>query len=234
MFIYIHSLEVLQSFIVFTKLSKFNHTLHILQSKSLTDEIKVKLSEKYPFSDKNMYKTDIFNSDVDIVVLSLFTDPNLGVYLDLETQATIAFGEYTNDLTDSRLRNKFINKELFTANCDFTSENLEFLEQNLIFKGRLSPEEVCENVKQIKRNLANTTHLILILGSEIPYLGNKQEAYRDRHEYNKELNELKKRDTQFDLALEDLETERNAITTEMDCVKTVMEENAERTFGTFT
>ena len=45
-------------------------------------------------------------------------------------------------------------------------------------------------MQKIKRNLANTTHLILILGSEIPYLGNKQEAYRDRHEYNKELNSL--------------------------------------------
>lgn len=60
------------------------------------------------------------------------------------------------------------------------------------------------------------------------------ELKRAEAEYNKELSELKKKDTQFDLTLEDLETERTAITTEMDCIKTVIEENADRTFGTFT
>lgn len=52
-------------------------------------------------------------------------------------------------------------------------------------------------------------------------------------EYNKELKAINRKDTQFDLALEDLETERTAITTELDSLRTVIDENVERTFGIF-
>jgi hypothetical protein len=84
-----------------------------------------------------------------------------------------------------------------------------------------------------KMEMTSTSSSTIINDTAVAAI-DKTELKRAEAEYNKELNELKKRDTQFDLALEDLETERNAITTEMDCVKTVMEENAERTFGTFT
>ena len=59
------------------------------------------------------------------------------------------------------------------------------------------------------------------------------ELKRAEAEYNKELKALNKKDTKFDLALEDLETERTAITTELDSLRTVIDENIERTFGIF-
>ena len=59
------------------------------------------------------------------------------------------------------------------------------------------------------------------------------ELKRAEAEYNRELKAINKKDTQFDLALEDLETERTAITTEMEAVRTVIDDNVKRTFGVF-
>lgn len=59
------------------------------------------------------------------------------------------------------------------------------------------------------------------------------ELKRAEAEYNRELKAINKKDTQFDLALEDLETERTAITTEMEAVRTVIDDNVKRTFGIF-
>lgn len=52
-------------------------------------------------------------------------------------------------------------------------------------------------------------------------------------EYNKDLSAINKKDTQFDLALEELETERTSITTELESLRTVIDDNIERTFGVF-
>lgn len=59
------------------------------------------------------------------------------------------------------------------------------------------------------------------------------ELKRAEAEYNKDLSAINKKDTQFDMALEDLETERTAITTELDSIRTVIDDNIERTFGVF-
>ena len=52
-------------------------------------------------------------------------------------------------------------------------------------------------------------------------------------QYNKELKAINKKDTMFDLALEKLETERNAITNELDALRNVIDENIDRSFKTF-
>lgn len=52
-------------------------------------------------------------------------------------------------------------------------------------------------------------------------------------EYNKDLKAINRKDTQYDLALEELETERTAITTELDSIRTVIDDNIDRTFGVF-
>ena len=52
-------------------------------------------------------------------------------------------------------------------------------------------------------------------------------------EYEHTLKDIDKKDQKFDLDLSKLETERNALTTEYESVKKVIEENIERTFGIF-
>lgn len=51
--------------------------------------------------------------------------------------------------------------------------------------------------------------------------------------YEHEMKIINKKDTDFDNELSKLETERTSITTEMDSIKKVRDENVERTFGIF-
>lgn len=51
--------------------------------------------------------------------------------------------------------------------------------------------------------------------------------------YEYELDKINKKDTKYDQDLSKLETERTSITTEMDAIKTVRNDNIERTFGIF-
>ena len=52
-------------------------------------------------------------------------------------------------------------------------------------------------------------------------------------EYEHELDIINRNDTKFDQDLSKLETERTSITTEVDSIKKVRDDNIERTFGIF-
>jgi hypothetical protein len=51
--------------------------------------------------------------------------------------------------------------------------------------------------------------------------------------YTHELEVLNRKDTNFDTELSNLETERKAITTEMESIEKVRDDNIDRTFGIF-
>ena len=52
-------------------------------------------------------------------------------------------------------------------------------------------------------------------------------------EYEHKMKQIDAKDEKFDMDLSKLETERNALTTEYDSVKKVIQDNIERTFGIF-
>lgn len=170
-----------------------NHTAQILQSRTLDGETRRRLIDSLPFGDESMFSTAAFDPDVSCVVLSLFTDPNLGLYREKRSGAVVAFGEYVNDLTDEARWEEFIQQKVFVANCHFTEENLRFIRDHFDFLGRLSPQQIVDNLEQIRRQLAPGAKLVLNLGSETPYLANEKPAYADRHEFNRELNALVRR-----------------------------------------
>ena len=51
--------------------------------------------------------------------------------------------------------------------------------------------------------------------------------------YEHTLKQIDAKDKKYDMELSKLETERNALTTQYDSVKKVIEDNVERTFGIF-
>ena len=56
---------------------------------------------------------------------------------------------------------------------------------------------------------------------------------RAEAEYEYELDKINQKDSKYDTDLSKLETERTSITTEMDALKQVRDDNIERTFGIF-
>ncbi len=167
-----------------------NHTAHIIQSLTLSKQEKDRLATVLPFGDGKMYETRFFDPSIGIIVYSLFTDPNLGLYRDKNTGTVVAFGEWTYDLTDESIWDKFINAEVFVANCKFNRENLKYIKDNYEFLGRLTPQQIVDNLEIIYDHLPSTTALILNLGNEVEYEKETSPAYIGRHLYNRELNKL--------------------------------------------
>ena len=166
------------------------HTTSIVESRTLEKSIMQRLVKSLPFGDKGMFKTDIFSGDVGYVILSMLTDPNLGLYREKRSGAIVPFGEYTNDLTDESLWPAFMDQTLFTANCRFSLTQLQDIQRNYEFIGRIDPEDSVKNLDFIYHHLAPKAKLLLCLGSETPYVSNQKAAYADRHLYHRALNGL--------------------------------------------
>ena len=83
-----------------------------------------------------------------------------------------------------------------------------------------------------KMEMTSTSTNTILSDTAVSSMDNT-ELKKAEAEYNKELKKINKKDTMYDLELEKLETERSAITTEMDSLRTVIDENIDRTFGTF-
>lgn len=163
------------------------HTTHIVESYTLSADEKQHLVDSVPFGDKGMFETDMFNDDVKYIVLSMLVDPNLGMYREKETGSIIAFGEYTNDLTDESIWNELIAGKRFTANCTFDKETLQKIKDHYDYIGRINPKSVISDLDFIYKHISENATLILFLGSEMVYEKNTQLAYNDRELYHKEL-----------------------------------------------
>ena len=163
------------------------HTAHIVESCELSNEEKQRLVDSVPFGDKGMFETDLYNDDMQYIVLSMLVDPNLGMYREKSSGSIIAFGEFTNDLTDESIWDELIEGKRFTANCPFDKETLRNIKAQFEFLGRINPEGTIKNLDYIYRHISKNAVLILLLGSEIPYENNTQTAYFDREIYHKQL-----------------------------------------------
>lgn len=166
-----------------------NHTLHILQSRTMSDERKKEIINELVFSSDNFFDTNMFDGGYNIVFYSTFTDPMLGVYKRKSTGELVAFGDWCYDLTDENNRAGYISGEYDSANCTFTDETLDDFKSKYEYQGRLSIEKIVENLKEIRDILPKETLLVLMLGSEQEHLNNTQKAYENRHEFARELND---------------------------------------------
>lgn len=169
------------------RIEQGNHTTQILQAATLSEEDKDRLAA-LPFGDRMAYETALFDEDLQFALLSLFTDPNLGIYREKSTGIPVIFGEYTCDLTDEAQWSAILKKEVYTANHTFTEAELRAMKDNFTFCGRITPEEIVDNLEEIFRRMNSHARLLLSLGVEVAYEKNTQPAYADRHLYNRELN----------------------------------------------
>ncbi len=70
-------------------------------------------------------------------------------------------------------------------------------------------------------------------GNYLSEVQDNKDLKKAEAEYEHELGILNTKDTKFDRDLSKLETERTSITTEMDSIKSVRDDNIDRTFGIF-
>ena len=165
-----------------------NHSINILSFYNLTNDQKQSLLSECVFNDKNMFRTAMFDEDIAIIFMSTQIEPNLGIYQNKETGVKIAFAEYNKPLTNEMNWTSYINKTIACYQNDFSCHWLEEFKSKYEYLGRITPDEYLNNLDSILSKVSKNTHICLLLGSEIPYLNEKNDAYFDRHIYYKTLN----------------------------------------------
>lgn len=170
-------------------IESYNHTYHVVQALTLSEESKEKVIFEIPFSHFKLYETNLFSTQYKIVFFSLFTDPNLGLYRRKETGEYLAFGEWIYDLTNEKCWHGYINGTIFNANCHFNTQSLIDFKNRYEYLGRITVKQIIENLKFIREHMDQSTVLVLFLGSELEFKKNIQPAYADRHIYHKTLNQ---------------------------------------------
>lgn len=167
-----------------------NHSINYLSLPFLTTEEKKELLDECIFNDEEMFDTQMYDKDVSLIFLSTQIEPNLGIYRNKETGYKIAWGEYKFPLTDPKNWDGYTRGTIFNAGNKFTNEWLKSFQEKYEFIGRLTPAEFIDNLGTIINKISPKAKICLLLGSEIPYEANKEEAYADRHLYYKEINDL--------------------------------------------
>lgn len=164
------------------------HSVNYLSFPFLNQSQKDLILRECLFADTNMFNSDMFDSDVALILLSTMPEANLGVYQHKATGIKIAFGESHFPLTDPNNWRGYLSGDLFTSGNIFTQEWLERFCSEWVFLGALSPEEVEANALTLLKRVSQNAKLCYILGSETPFLGNKQPNYEGRHFIHAEIN----------------------------------------------
>lgn len=104
--------------------------------------------------------------------------------------------------------------------------------KNMVEAGMIT---ILENdkTKGASANWKDTSVATSTNGNYLSEVQDDKDLKKAEAEYEHELGIINNKDTKFDRDLSKLETERKSITTEMDAIKTVRDDNIDRTFGIF-
>ncbi len=165
-----------------------NHSVNYTRFPFLSNSEKKELLELFPFNDEGMFSTSIYNNDTNIVFLSTLTEHSLGVYKNKATGYKIAWGEWNRPLIDKKFWDFYVH-EKSSYNGNITYEWLSWFSLNYDYEGRITINEYLKNLDFVLNHISKKTKLCLLLGSEIKYENNLQEAYNDRHLVHKKFND---------------------------------------------
>ncbi len=162
------------------------HTAFIEQTHKFSNEKLQELSMKFPFPNKDEFKTKFFDPKYNLIFLSLLTTTHSGIYYNKKDLSYAFFGYADCDITDENNWDRILKKLPDWAK----EQNLNMLKEfkkEYIFGGNPPVEIVLNNLEYIKNNLNSSCELVLILGSEIPT--NKiLDGYENMAERHKILN----------------------------------------------
>lgn len=165
------------------------HTTHIVEAFRLSEQEKQRILDEVPFADSGIYNDNIYNRRYKLIIMSILSDANLGVYRRKETGERIAFLEGYHPITERKNWDAYINKKYYTGGIQFTTDILEKFTEKYEFVGINTPEQIVENLQFIKEHLPDDCMLAVMLGGELYYEKNTFPAYENRHLVHKEIND---------------------------------------------
>ena len=165
-----------------------NHTSQIVTALLAKREDKLQLLSDTRIIDEKMIDATSWQSN-DVIVFSMLTDGNLGIYQHKKSCCQIALCEKYYDLTDKKNWDDYINKRIFTSLIDFTQEELVDFSEKFIFVNNDDGEVTLSNLDVLYQYKKKDAKLILLLGSEKPFVGDTKPSYLNRHLFHKKLND---------------------------------------------
>lgn len=162
------------------------HTAFIEQTYKFSQEKLNQISNRFPFPNRDEFKTKFFDTKYNIVFLSLLTVTHSGLYINKNDGSYVVFGYADCDITDESNWEKILSPLPEEAKAPNLLMLKEF-KKDYIFAGNPPVETVIENLEYIRKNLDTKTKLVLILGSEIP-TEKVQAGYANMAERHKILN----------------------------------------------
>lgn len=164
------------------------HTTHIVNALSLTDNQKETLLNELDFIDESIFNKKVY-SNYNVVIISILSDANLGVYRRKATGEKVAFLEGFHPLTDKNNWDSYVKGEYNSNNKKITYAWLEEFSSKYEFCGINTPEQIVENLLYIRKNLPANCELVVMLGGELYYEKNTFPAYKNRHIVHKQIND---------------------------------------------
>lgn len=164
------------------------HTTHIVEAMRLDSIAKERVLSEVPFADKEIYNKRIYEGGYKVVIISILTDANLGVYQRKGTGEKIAFLEGYRPITDQSNWDYYISGQYESNGFKFTKENLEQFSELYEFIGINTPTQIVENLKYIRNHLPQDCLMAVMLGGELYYEKNTYPAYENRHVVHKQIN----------------------------------------------
>lgn len=164
-----------------------NHTAQMVTSFIAGHEEKRKLLNDVCWLDEKMIASGSWQSN-NVIVFSLLTDGNLGIYQHKETGFRIALCEKYYDLTDERNWDDYINGRIFTSNINFTKQDILKFAQKFTSVDNENGAVTLDNLDILYGYKKGNAKLILLLGSERAFEGDTNPSFTNRHIFHRILN----------------------------------------------
>ncbi len=172
-----------------TQIESTSHTTQMVEAIRLSGKQKELVNNEVPFVCSDIYDDSFYVNNYKIIIISILQDANLGVYRRKESGERFAVLEYLHPLTDKANWDKIISGEYYNAGIKFDKKMLTEFCEKYEFIGRNTPEQVVSNLNFIRQNISNECQLVVMLGGELYYEKNANEAYEDRHIVHKAIND---------------------------------------------
>lgn len=166
-----------------------NHSVSIRALIDYSEEEKRDLLSDCCFLDDAYYQSKLFSKEYDFVFLSSLQEPGMALYQKNNTSLVVPFANAAYPLTDSKWWKAYEEGSIYHGMNVFTEKYLKEFSRKYTFIGTITPEQYISNLDFIVKHLNEKTKIIVFLGSEMPYLKNKELAYKDRHLKIKVLND---------------------------------------------
>ena len=162
------------------------HTAFIEQTHKFSKEKLNQIIQRFPFPNKDEFKTKFFDPKYNLIFLSLLTTTHSGLYINKNDGAYVLFEYADCNITDENNWEKILAQIPEAAKATNLLMLKEF-KKDYVFAGNPPVDIVLRNLKYIKENLSDKTKLVLILGSETP-TDKVQDGYANMAESHKILN----------------------------------------------